>query len=230
MPGSRSPPYTGRHGEAGGTAVGTPVGDRAGGVEARLRLPVRAPAHRPEPWRLSGGGDRPPARARPAAERLRDMLDELGPTFVKFGQLLSTRPDVVPPDIVFELRALQDDVGRSRSREVEQTLEAELGLTLDRAFLEFELEHRSPRPPSGRCTGPCCRTATSVAVKVQRPRAPRQIESDLELLYQAARFVRQRVRALAFRRHRRHRRRVRPLDSRRSSTTGGGAQRGAFPA
>src|SRR5215472_4455565 len=43
-------------------------------------------------------------------QHLREVLDELGPTFVKFGQLLSTRPDVVPPDIVLELRALQDDV------------------------------------------------------------------------------------------------------------------------
>ena len=43
-------------------------------------------------------------------QHLREMLDELGPTFVKFGQLLSTRPDVVPPDIVAELRGLQDDV------------------------------------------------------------------------------------------------------------------------
>src|SRR4051794_19360325 len=43
-------------------------------------------------------------------KHLRDVLDELGPTFVKFGQLLSTRPDVVPPDIVLALRGLQDDV------------------------------------------------------------------------------------------------------------------------
>src|SRR3712207_5100159 len=52
-------------------------------------------------------------------QRLRAMLDELGPTFVKFGQLLSTRPDVVPPDIVFELRHLQDAVTpRSEERRV----------------------------------------------------------------------------------------------------------------
>ena len=60
--------------------------------------------------------DRPPPRPTTTTQladrgrRLREMLDELGPTFVKFGQLLSTRPDVVPPDIVAELRKLQDDV------------------------------------------------------------------------------------------------------------------------
>ena len=66
--------------------------------------------------------------------RLREMLDELGPTFVKFGQLLSTRPDVVPPDVIIELRKLQDDVSPFPMTEVERVVEEELGLSIERAF------------------------------------------------------------------------------------------------
>ena len=59
--------------------------------------------------------------------RLREMLDELGPTFVKFGQLLSTRPDVVPPDIIAELRKLQDDVTPFPMEDVERVVRRSLG-------------------------------------------------------------------------------------------------------
>ena len=88
------------------------------------------------------------------------MLDELGPTFVKFGQLLSTRPDVVPPDVVAELRKLQDDVRPFSFAEARAVIEAELGLEVERLFLEFE-ETRSRRRRSDRCTAPSCRTATA---------------------------------------------------------------------
>src|SRR5438552_10361753 len=71
-------------------------------------------------------------------QHLREMLDELGPTFVKFGQLLSTRPDVLPPDIITELRGLQDDVRPFPFAQVEQVVEEDLGLTLDKLFTEFE--------------------------------------------------------------------------------------------
>src|SRR2546422_1751754 len=71
-------------------------------------------------------------------QHLREMLDELGPTFVKFGQLLSTRPDIVPPDIIAELRALQDDVSPFAFEHVEAAVRSELGQPLERLFLEFE--------------------------------------------------------------------------------------------
>src|ERR671918_979098 len=128
---------------------------------------------------------------------LREMLDELGPTFVKFGQLLSTRPDVLPPDIIAELRGLQDDVRPFPLADVEKVIEEDLGLSIDKLFAEFE-----DRPVAAASIGQVHRATLpngrSVAVKVQRPGAPRQIEADLALLYQAARIAKERVRALDF--------------------------------
>ena len=129
--------------------------------------------------------------------RLREMLDELGPTFVKFGQLLSTRPDVVPPDIVAELRGLQDDVSPVGFNQIRDVIEAELDLTIERAFVEFDVV-----PMASASIGQVHRAVLpdgqEVAVKVQRPAAPAQIEADLSLLYQAARLLRERVKALEF--------------------------------
>jgi ubiquinone biosynthesis protein len=135
----------------------------------------------------------PSARGR----HLREMLDELGPTFVKFGQLLSTRPDVVPPDIIAELRGLQDDVRPFPFADVERVIGEELGQPIERLFLEFETTpvaaasigqvHRAVLPNGRR-----------VAVKVQRPNAPKQVEADLALMYQAARLAKERVRLLDF--------------------------------
>ena len=130
-------------------------------------------------------------------QRVRAMLDELGPTFVKFGQLLSTRPDVVPPDIVFELRDLQDKVTPFPTDQARRVIEEDLGLTVEQAFLEF-----NPQPVAAASIGQVHHATLpngkSVVVKVQRPDAPRQIEADLELMYQAARFARDRIKALGF--------------------------------
>ena len=139
----------------------------------------------------------PTAEGTARGRHLREMLDELGPTFVKFGQLLSTRPDVVPPDIIAELRGLQDDVRPFPYADVERTVEEDLGQPIERLFTEFDREplaaasigqvHRATLP-NGR----------GVVVKVQRPDAPRKIEADLSLMYQAARLAKERIRALDF--------------------------------
>jgi ubiquinone biosynthesis protein len=146
---------------------------------------------------LPGRTSSAPSDASQRGRHLREVLDELGPTFVKFGQLLSTRPDVVPPDILAELRGLQDDVRPFPFEQVERMIEEELGNSIERLFLDFEREpvaaasigqvHRATLPNGRR-----------VAVKIQRPGAPRQIEADLNLMYQAAKLVKERVRAFDF--------------------------------
>src|SRR5215510_16408504 len=82
-----------------------------------------------------------------ASERgkhLRELLDELGPTFVKFGQLLSMRPDVLPPDIIAELRGLQDDVRPFPYEAAAETIE---GSPTSRSSGSSSSSRRRPWPP-----------------------------------------------------------------------------------
>ena len=129
--------------------------------------------------------------------RLREMLDELGPTFVKFGQLLSTRPDVVPPDMIVELQKLQDDVTPFPMDDVERVVREELGLGVEQAFLSFD-EQPIAAASIGQVHRATLPNEEDVVVKVQRPSAPRQIDSDLKLMASVARLVRERVRQLDF--------------------------------
>jgi ubiquinone biosynthesis protein len=146
------------------------------------------------PWRPKKPFEGTPSQR---GQHLREMLDELGPSFVKFGQLLSMRPDIVPPDIISELRALQDDVRPFPFEQAEEVIQRELGQPIERLFLEFSDEPLAAAS-IGQVHVAVLPNGHKVAVKVQRPDAPRQIEADLALLYQAARIAKERVRALDF--------------------------------
>jgi ubiquinone biosynthesis protein len=122
--------------------------------------------------------DRPPADR---ARRLREALEELGPTFAKLGQVLSTRPDLLPPEYIAELARLQDDMPPLTQAEVVTVLEAELGVPWEDA-----LAHIDPDPLAAGTIAQVHRATlpdgSAVVLKVQRPSAARQILEDLALL------------------------------------------------
>jgi ubiquinone biosynthesis protein len=139
-------------------------------------------------------GGTPPMAGAPAngerstAARFRELLAELGPTFTKLGQLLSTRRDVLPAEWIKELEGLQDDCPPLPIAEVRRALEQGLGQPIEAVFAELD-----PRPLASASIAQVHRARTHagelVVVKVQRPDIRSQIESDLALLYYLARLL-----------------------------------------
>jgi predicted unusual protein kinase regulating ubiquinone biosynthesis (AarF/ABC1/UbiB family) len=132
------------------------------------------------------GAFRDPA-AGDAADLARD-LEKLGPTFVKLGQLLSSRADLLPPASIEALSRLQDEVKPFSFGDVERIVEAELGVRLSKAFGLFEAEPIAAAS-LGQVHQAAMRDGRLVAVKVQRPDAARQIEEDLTALAEVAAWV-----------------------------------------
>jgi len=119
--------------------------------------------------------------SRPRGERLREALEELGPVFVKFGQMLSTRPDLLPEDLAVELAKLQDRVPPFSGDAARQIVEAALEAPLDRQFQDFTLEPMASASVA-QVHQATLRDGTEVAVKVLRPGIERTIDRDLALL------------------------------------------------
>ncbi len=124
----------------------------------------------------------------PRGERLREALESLGPIFVKFGQVMSTRRDLLPPDIADELARLQDRVPPFASSLAVAIIEKAFGRPLDKIFASFDLTPIASASiaqvhfavlPSGR----------EVAVKVLRPNMKPAIEKDLALMHMMAGWV-----------------------------------------
>ncbi|WAA10891.1 ABC1 kinase family protein [Fervidibacillus albus] len=122
------------------------------------------------------------------SERIRLSLEQLGPTFIKLGQLASTRLDMIPADIARELTKLQDHVSPMPTEEVVSVIEREFGQPVDTLFLQF-----SPNPVASASIGQVHRAklfdGSEVAVKVQRPNIDETIEKDLAILTDLARLM-----------------------------------------
>ena len=126
----------------------------------------------------------------PFGVRLRHTLERLGPTFVKLGQVASTRPDLIPEDVILELRSLQDDVAPFPDAEAIALIESELGGPIDVLFIEFE-RTAFAAASLGQVYRATLPDGSPVVVKVQRPNVEDIVACDLDILLTQARFVQQ---------------------------------------
>jgi ubiquinone biosynthesis protein len=124
----------------------------------------------------------------PVARRLRMALEDAGGMFVKLGQVLSTRPDLVSDDVAAELARLQDAVPPAGRDELATVLEEELGTSVDAVFAEFEWQPVAAAS-IGQAHRARLRTGEVVIVKVQRPGVAELVDRDLEVLARVAEAI-----------------------------------------
>jgi ubiquinone biosynthesis protein len=155
----------------------TRLGELLGNREAQE---VRAAAEGAEP--AGPGADRR------TAQRFRQLLLDLGPTFIKLGQLLSSRPDILPSHWVDELSELQDAVPPFPIAEVRAQIERGLGRPVEVCFAELE-EAPLASASIAQVHRARAHDGDQVVVKVQRPRIRQRIDSDVAILHQLARLV-----------------------------------------
>lgn len=123
------------------------------------------------------------------ARRLRRALERLGPTFVKFGQMLATRVDLFGPDFLKELGKLRSRVPPFSTAEARTSIERELGRPIDEVFAEFPDQPMASASIAQVYRAKLRDDETWVAVKVQRPRLQETLSSDLAVLIEVSRFV-----------------------------------------
>ncbi|MEN3332198.1 MAG: ubiquinone biosynthesis protein [Blastocatellia bacterium] len=124
----------------------------------------------------------------PEAEELARDIEKLGPTFIKLGQLLSTRPDMLSPAYMLALSRLQDNVEAFSFADVEQIITSELGVRISKAFSEFDAQPIAAAS-IGQVHRARMRDGREVVVKVQRPNIREQILKDLEALAEISELI-----------------------------------------
>lgn len=150
----------------------------------RLRLERYVPI--PKRWRRSGAGPEKQRADMNLGQRLARVLEELGPTYIKLGQMMSTRPDLIPPDIIIELVKLQDRVPPFDTVLAKQTVAENLGAPVTEFFEEFDdipfasgsiaqVHRAKTRPLHGR-------PSEHVVIKVKRPDIEDMVRLDMSIL------------------------------------------------
>ncbi|MCP4446208.1 MAG: AarF/ABC1/UbiB kinase family protein [Myxococcales bacterium] len=127
-------------------------------------------------------------RQRWQGEQLRCLLRDLGATYVKVGQIMSSRPDIFPAHIVRSLERLQDDVGEFAYRHVERTLESEFGKGPSELFASFDVIPIASASVA-QVHAAVLENGTKVAVKIRRPNLERRTHFDLSIMRGCARFL-----------------------------------------
>ena len=119
------------------------------------------------------------------AERLRLALEELGPTFIKFGQILSVRPDLIPENFIREFQKLQDEVPPFSAEQAKAEVESQLGKPVEQLFSSFD-DVPLAAASIAQVHRALIKDGKQVAVKIQRPNIRSVIESDLNILFEIA--------------------------------------------
>lgn len=134
------------------------------------------------PWNWLGG------KRAPRGQRIREALEELGPIFIKFGQMLSTRKDLLPEDVVEELTKLQDKVPPFSGKKAQQIIEKAYGETVEEYFLEFNVEPLASASIA-QVHEAKLKDGSDIVVKVLRPNVLPIIKRDIALLFIIARLA-----------------------------------------
>src|ERR1044072_7706792 len=147
-------------------------------------------SHSHSPWRIFAAPKkwfkRRPDRTQ--AERVRMALEELGTTYIKLGQAISTRTDLIPPEYVFELSKLQDQAPSVPYTQIRQVVIEELGDPPEAIFREFSYEPEAAAS-IGQVHSAITHDGSHVMVKIQRPGAIKRVDEDLEVLKDIATFL-----------------------------------------
>src|SRR5699024_8102581 len=125
-------------------------------------------------------------------ERIRIFIEEMGTTFIKLGQIASTRPDLIPKDIIDELEKLQSNVPPFSFEDVKKVIEESLDVRTEDVFISIE-ETLIGSEATAQVHNAVTADGQTVAVKVQRPNIEKSVRTDLEILHHHATLAEQRM-------------------------------------